>query len=58
VVLKNISLGSSGFVELSTYVGVVVWMIIIQITLCVYFGETYMTNVASNANPATAGDTK
>jgi hypothetical protein len=58
LVLKYISLGSSGFVELSTYVCSVVWMIIIQITFCLYCGETYMTNVGSNASPATARDTK
>jgi hypothetical protein len=33
-------------------------MIIIQITLCLYFGDTYMTNVASNASPATAVETE
>jgi len=40
LILKYISLGSSGFVELSNYVCLVVWMIIIQITFCLYFGET------------------
>jgi hypothetical protein len=59
LVPENLSLGSSGFVELSTYVRLVVRRIIIQITLCLYFGETYMTNVGSNASPAAAaGDSK
>jgi hypothetical protein len=36
----------------------VVWMIIVQMRLYLYFRETYMTNVASNANPAAAGEAK
>ena len=29
-------------------------MIVVQMTLYLYFGDTYMTNVASNANPEAA----
>jgi hypothetical protein len=36
----------------------VVLMIVIQMVLYLYLGNTYMTNVASNASPATAGQTK
>jgi hypothetical protein len=61
LILENISPGRSSFIELSTYVYLVVWVIIIQITLYLYFGDTYMTNVASNATAAkseTAAETK
>jgi hypothetical protein len=36
----------------------VAWMIIVQMRLYLYFGETYMTNVASDAKPAAAGEAK
>jgi hypothetical protein len=41
--LKNISGDTSRFLSLLNYIILVVWMINVQMTLYIYFGDTYMT---------------
>jgi hypothetical protein len=49
------------FSHFRPYIILAIWMIVIQMTFSLYFGDTYMTNVASNATAAkseTAAETK